>query len=128
MSDLHKNTKLDYLPRVNDLDYLKVKAVQIAKKLYFVYEVITERIVKRVLYLSQKYKFKIVGDIQSISQIGLVTKFKNSSLLCPNEKEVRIALRDKESVLEALSQNVISLTKSNILIMKLGAQVFIAYD
>ena len=49
-------------------------------------------------------------------------------MLCPNEKEARIALQDKESGLESLSKTLISETKSDKLIMKLGAQGFVAFD
>ena len=55
-------------------------------------------------------------------------KFKNFSLLCPNEREARLSLMDKESGLEALSQNLISKTSTQRLIMKLGNNGFIAYD
>ena len=48
--------------------------------------------------------------------------------MCPNEKEARIALQDKESGLESLSKNLIAETGSEMLIMKLGAQGFIAFD
>ena len=58
----------------------------------------------------------------------MITKFKNFTLLCPNEKEARIALQDKESGLESLSKNLISQTGCEMLIMKLGAQGFIAFD
>ena len=65
---------------------------------------------------------------QCSSQIGLVTKFKNFTLICPNEKEARIALQDKESGLEIISTKLFSSTNSQMLIMKLGAQGFIAFD
>ena len=94
----------------------------------FVYGVITPKIIAKVVELSNKYNFRIFADTQCSSQIGLITKFKNFSLLCPNEKEARIALQDKESGLESLSKNLISETGSEMLIMKLGAQGFIAFD
>ena len=94
----------------------------------FVYGVITEKLINKILSLSKKYKLKIFGDTQCSSQIGLVTKFKKFSLICPNEKEARIALQDKVSGLEALSHNLMSSTQSEKLIIKLGAQGFIAYD
>ena len=37
MTDLHKSTKRDYLARVNDIDYPKAKAAQLAKKFDFDY-------------------------------------------------------------------------------------------
>ena len=62
----------------------------------FVYGVITENIIKKVLELSKKYKLKILGDVQCSSQFGLVTKFKGFNLITPNEKEARLALQDNE--------------------------------
>ncbi len=94
----------------------------------FVYGVITPKIISKVVELSERYHFRIFGDTQCSSQIGLVTKFKNFTLLCPNERESRIALQDKESGLESLCKNLISVTESEMLIMKLGAQGFIAFD
>jgi len=94
----------------------------------FVYGVITQRIISKVVELGLRYNLRIFGDTQCSSQIGLVTKFKNFTLLCPNEREARIALQDKESGLESLCKNLISTTKSEMLIMKLGAQGFIAFD
>ena len=70
----------------------------------------------------------IFGDVQCSSQVGLITRFKNCTLLCPNEKEARIAMQDKDSGLEKLSQSLIKITKTERLIMKLGAEGFIAYD
>ena len=70
----------------------------------------------------------IFGDVQCSSQIGEITNFKDFSLLCPNEKETRIALKDNVSGLEKLSQKIIKITNTKRLIMKLGADGFIAYD
>ena len=93
----------------------------------FVYGVITEKVIDKVLFLSKKYNLKIFGDLQCSSQIGLATKFKDFTLLCPNEREARIALQDKESGLENLSNKFIAETDCEKLIMKVGAQGFIAY-
>ena len=55
-------------------------------------------------------------------------KFKDFSLLCPNEKEARIALQDNHSGIEKVSSQIIKELNINGLIMKLGANGFIAYD
>ena len=55
-------------------------------------------------------------------------KFKDFSLLCPNEREARIALHDKDLDLEALSIKIIKETNANKLIMKLGSDGFIEYE
>lgn len=94
----------------------------------FVYGVITKKILDEIQKLSKKYSLMLFGDLQCSSQIGEITRLKNFSLICPNEKEARIALRDKETGLEKLSQILIHETKAKRLIMKLGAEGFIAYD
>ena len=94
----------------------------------FVYGVITDKILSEVKKISKEKNIPLFGDIQCSSQIGSITKFKQFSLLTPNEREARIALRDKESGLEKLSQKLISTTNCSKLIMKLGAEGFIAYD
>ena len=94
----------------------------------FVYGVITPNILKVVESLVNRYKLFLFGDVQCSSQVGSVTRFKNFSLLCPNEREARLALQDKESGLELLSQKLLKHTKCERLIMKLGAEGFIAYD
>ena len=88
----------------------------------------TRKIVKEINSLSKKYSFMVFGDLQCSSQVGDITNFKNFSLLCPNEKETRIALKDKETGLEKISQRLIKITNTERLIMKLGAEGFIAYD
>ncbi len=94
----------------------------------FVYGVMTQRILDEIISLSKKYSLMVFGDLQCSSQVGDITNFKNFSLLCPNEKETRIALKDNESGLEKLSQSLIKITKTKKLIMKLGADGFIAYE
>ena len=70
----------------------------------------------------------LFGDLQCSSQVGSVTRFQNFSLLCPNEREARLALQDKSSGLEQLSQRLMQITGSERLVMKLGPEGFIAYD
>ncbi len=103
----------------------KVKGIVVSD---FVYGVITQNILNELHLLSMKYNLQIFGDLQCSSQIGDITNFKNFSLLCPNEKETRTALKDNESGLEILSQKLIEKTKTKNLIMKLGAEGFIAYE
>ena len=110
------------------------KLRQLAKKVDgivvsdFVYGVITERILKEINSLSKKHSLMVFGDLQCSSQIGDISTFKEFTLLCPNEKETRTALKDNESGLESISRKIISLTNTEKLIMKLGAEGFISYE
>ena len=94
----------------------------------FVYGVVTPRILQRLQQLAQDHKLLLFGDLQCSSQVGSVTRFQGFSLLCPNEREARLALQDKDSGLEQLSQQLLHTTGSERLLMKLGAEGFIAYD
>ena len=93
----------------------------------FVYGVITKLIIKKIKEMSKKYNLKLFGDLQCSSQVGNITKFKNFSLLCPNEREARIALQENSLGLEGLSKKLIMNTFCEKLIMKLGSEGFIVY-
>ena len=94
----------------------------------FVYGVVTPRILEVVHQLAQEHSLLLFGDLQCSSQVGSVTRFEKFSLLCPNEREARLALQDKDSGLEQLSQRLLQVTGSERLVMKLGSEGFIAYD
>ena len=61
----------------------------------FNYGVITERVLKEINKIENKNKVKVFADSQSSSQIGYINKFKNITLICPNEKEARLSLKIK---------------------------------
>ena len=94
----------------------------------FVYGVVTKNVLNVVQELSEEYGLMLFGDLQCSSQVGSVTKFEKFSLLCPNEREARLALQDKDSGLEQLSQRLLQMTKAKRMVMKLGSEGFIAYD
>lgn len=93
----------------------------------FVYGVVTPRVLKSAIEIAKRYNTPIVGDLQCSSQVGNVAKFNGFSLICPNEREARLALQDKESSIEQLSQKLLFETSSKSLIMKLGSDGFIVY-
>ena len=78
--------------------------------------------------LAIKHSLMLFGDLQCSSQVGSITKFQDFSLLCPNEREARIALYDRHNGLEQISQKLIQATASKRLVMKLGSDGFIAYE
>jgi sugar/nucleoside kinase (ribokinase family) len=70
----------------------------------------------------------LFGDLQCSSQVGNITKFKRFDLICPTEREARISLSNKDDSIEKISNNILELTDSKNLIMKLGANGFITYS
>ena len=93
----------------------------------FNYGVITERVLKEINKVAKKYKVKVFADSQSSSQLGYVTKFKDITLICPNEKEARLSLRNKNSGIEHLAMQLFKECNPKYLIMTLGSQGFISY-
>lgn len=93
----------------------------------FVYGVLTTRIIDTIKQFSSKTKAKLFADLQCSTQIGNVTQYKYFDLLCPNEREARIATQDKDSGIESISQKVLSISHSKSLLMKLNSQGFILY-
>ncbi len=94
----------------------------------FVYGVITDNVLSTLHELSSKYNLLLFGDVQCSSQVGFISRLKNFSLLCPNEKEARVAIQEHDISLEQLSRSLIRLTSTKRLIMKLGGEGFIAYE
>ena len=92
----------------------------------FVYGVVTPRILHVVKELSNRYDLKLFGDLQCSSQLGAITRFNKFSLLCPNERELRLALQDKDSGLETLSQRLFSEAKCESFFLN-WSDGFIAY-
>jgi len=93
----------------------------------YVYGVVTNRLLTRLLELAKKHSVKLFGDLQCSSQIGNILRFKEFDLLCPTEREARIALGDNESGLEWIAQTLRDKTKSNDLLLKMGSDGFIIY-
>jgi bifunctional ADP-heptose synthase (sugar kinase/adenylyltransferase) len=94
----------------------------------FVYGVVTPRVLEVVQELTRRHGLLLFGDLQCSSQVGSITRFQNFSLLCPNERELRLALQDKDSGLESLSQRLLHESHCERLVVKLAADGFIAYD
>lgn len=94
----------------------------------FVYGVVTQKILEKLDELKRKYNLMLFGDLQCSSQVGSVLRFKNFKLLCPNEREARVALQDKDSGLEQLSNKILNIANCENLVMKLGSEGFIAYE
>ena len=95
----------------------------------FSYGVITKKLVDTInKFKTKNKKLIIVGDSQSSSQIGDITKFSNFDLTTPTEYEIRLGLRDFSSGLvelglQAIKQNIsknviITLNKEGVLIQQ----------
>ena len=94
----------------------------------FVYGTITKNVLDAIVASAEKYKKKLYGDVQCSSQVGSILDFKGFDVLCPNEREARIALKDRESGIEQISLRIMKETQASNIYMKLGPEGFIIYD
>ena len=94
----------------------------------FVYGVITPRVLETITTLSSKHQLLVFGDLQCSSQVGNVSKFKNFNLICPTERESRIAVGTKDEGIEWVANTLMMETNTRNLVMKLGREGFIAYE
>lgn len=94
----------------------------------FVYGVITPKILNTVIKLAKHYNIRLFGDLQCSSQVGSVGKFKGFDLICPTEREARIALGTQEAGLDWIANALINQTRTSRLLIKMGTDGFIAYE
>lgn len=94
----------------------------------FVYGVVTPAILDVVAEVSREYGLITLADLQCSSQVGDVGKFSGMSVLCPTEKEARIALSSRSEGLEWVATRLMDVTQSSNLILKLGQDGFIGYE
>ena len=68
----------------------------------------------------------MTADSQSSSQFGDVGKYREIDLITPTEHEARLSTRNTEDGLVVLADQLLSITKSRNIILKLGREgVFI---
>ena len=94
----------------------------------FVYGVITPRIIETLLKVKRDYGIQLYGDLQCSSQVGNVLKFRDFSLLCPTEREARIALGNQDDGVEYVANLLLEKTGSANIVFKLGRDGFISYS
>jgi len=102
-----------------------VKACESADLLIFSdfnYGSLPQGVVDQITAAAAKKKIKVVADSQSSSQIGDVTRFKNTDLLTPTEREARLALRNTEDGLVVIAEMVCETANAHSAIVKLGEQ------
>ena len=114
----------------NILKYIKKKALDVNGIIIsdFVYGMITDELIEEIVRFAKENKIKLYGDLQCSSQVGDISRMKDFTLICPNEKEARIAIKNKDIGSEELCRTLIKKTNCKNLIMKLGANGFIVYS
>ncbi|TGK17247.1 ADP-heptose synthase [Leptospira fluminis] len=94
----------------------------------FVYGVVTPKVLSEIQSIAREKGIFLFGDLQCSSQVGNVAKFEDFHLICPTEREARIALSNHEDGVEWIANTLLERTRSENLLVKLGAEGFIAYS
>ena len=88
----------------------------------FNYGVLPQELVDEITRECVKRSIMMVADSQSSSQVGDVSRFKNTALLTPTEREARLALGNYEDGLVVLAEALRKKTSSHNIVITLGAE------
>jgi len=93
----------------------------------FNYGVLPDCLVNKITKLAVEKGIYVVADSQSSSQIGDISRYKNTTLLTPTEREARIAMQDHSSGLVVLTENLRKKTYADNIFLKLGEEGFLIH-
>ncbi len=93
----------------------------------FNYGCLPQQLVDAVAEAAAKRGIMMGADSQASSQISDISRFKGMTLITPTEREARLALRDFESGLAALAENLRDVAKAENVIVTLGAEGLLLY-
>lgn len=94
----------------------------------FVYGVVTPRVIEAVQEIQRERQVITLADLQCSSQVGDVGKFQDMSVLCPTEREARIALGARSEGIEWVATTLMAATNSGRMVLKLGQDGFVSYE
>ena len=88
----------------------------------FNYGVLPQPLVDRIITLAKLRGVMIVADSQSSSQVGDISRFKGMHLITPTEREARISIRNYESGIVLLAEQLRQEARVRNILLKLGEE------
>lgn len=88
----------------------------------FNYGVLPQELVNKIIKLAKDNNVMVSADSQSSSQTGDISRFLNSDLITPTEREARLSLRDNQIGLVSLANNLLRKTSARNILLKLGEE------
>jgi rfaE bifunctional protein kinase chain/domain len=88
----------------------------------FNYGALPQSLVDNIIRLAKEKKTLIVADSQSSSQVGDISRFKGMYLLTPTEREANLAIKNQDSGIVILAENLRKQSGSKNILLKLGAE------
>jgi len=86
----------------------------------FNYGCLPQNLVDSIIKLAKQNNIMMVADSQSSSQIGDISRFLGMDLITPTEREARISTRNKEDGLVILADQLMKISQSKNILLKLG--------
>ena len=93
----------------------------------FNYGCLPQSLVDEIVDACRSQKVLMVGDSQSSSQVGDVSRFKNMMLLTPTEREARLSLGDFSSGLVVIAEKLRKKSRAKNIIVTLGTEGLLAH-
>jgi rfaE bifunctional protein kinase chain/domain len=88
----------------------------------FNYGVLPQKLVDKIVNLGKANNIFLVADSQSSSQVGDISRFKEMSLITPTEREANLAIKNQDSGIVILAEDLRKITNSKNILLKLGAE------
>ena len=101
---------------------IKEKSINLIVLSDFNYGSLPDDLIKKIINLANKNKICVTADSQISSQIGDVTKFKNTKLLAATEFEIRRSLKNNKDGLVVLTEKLRQETGASNILVKLQEQ------
>ena len=93
----------------------------------FNYGCLPQSLVLEIVDACKSRKVLMVGDSQSSSQVGDVSRFKDMMLITPTEREARLSMGDFNSGLVVLSEKLRKKSRAKNILITLGAEGLLAH-
>ena len=94
----------------------------------FQYGVIDKELAEYIIAQAHKYQKNVLVDMQCSTQSGRLSKYQNSSIIFPTEKEARITAENWDISLEGLGQKMIDICKCEFCVLKLAEEGLILFQ
>ena len=88
----------------------------------FNYGCLPQSLVEKICTLARAHGVMLVADSQSSSQTGDINRFQGMDLICPTEREARIATRNQDDGLVVLAEQLRVQSNARHVLLKLGEE------
>jgi rfaE bifunctional protein kinase chain/domain len=123
VSHLHQNPiSIELQNQILQLLEIHIKKYDLIVFSDFNYGVLPQNLVDNIVRIAKSNKTLLVADSQSSSQVGDISRFKGMYLLTPTEREANLAIKNQDSGIVILAENLRKESNSKNILLKLGAE------